>query len=519
VTYVSEGQTFEEFTNIAYGSDIPTTWWTPTKVWHHFVEWTWSVALTSKMPDNDVTYTAVFEKNDYVVELSVNYATWWSVTWAWTYKYADEITVVATENYWFTFSGWKVGDEFVSRDASYTFTANEQPWISLVAIFDINSYEVSATSSDAVMWSVTWAWTYEYAIQVTLTATANQWYHFVERRNAIPETVSTSTTYTITVRENTWFVAVFEPNTNTQYKVEHYRQNINGEYPEEASEVEPFEWTTASTITPSVKSYEGFTAPSTQTTTIAADGSTVVRYDYTRNSYTITFNSNWWSEVPAITKKFEESFTKPADPTREGYSFDGWDKTIPDIMPAINQTITAQWKINQYTISFDTDGWTSIDPITQDYNTAVTAPADPTKEGYTFLGWDKTIPDTMPADDITITAQWKINQYTITFDSNWGTSVAAITQDYWTTVTAPAKPTRAGYTFNGWNPVVPATMPAENIILTWLWTANPDTHYTVKHFKQNITDNDYTEVVDDREDKTGTTDQQTKAVAKTTYDW
>ena len=516
VTYVSEGQTFEEFTNIAYGSDIPTTWWTPTKVWHHFVEWTWSVALTSKMPDNDVTYTAVFEKNDYVVELSVNYATWWSVTWAWTYKYDDPITVVATENYWFTFSGWKVGDEFVSKNASYTFRADEQAWISLVAIFDINSYEVSATSSSDVMWSVTWAWTYEYATQVTLTATANQWYHFVEWRNATPESVSTLTTYTITVREDTWFVAVFEPNTNTQYRVEHYRQNIDGEYPEEASEVEPFEWTTASTITPDVKSYEGFTAPSTQTTTIAADGSTVVRYDYTRNSYTITFDPNWGSEVSAITKKFEESFTKPSDPTREGYSFDGWDKNIPSTMPAINQTITAKWKINQYTITFDTDGGTTIDPITQDYNTAVTAPANPTKEGYTFDGWDKAIPSTMPAINQTITAQWIINQYTITFDSNWWTPVAAITQDYNTDVTRPADPTRAWYHFDGWNVVVPTKMPANDMIITWLWTANTDTPYKVEHYKQNITDNDYT--LFETEDKTWTTDQQTQAVAKS-YDW
>ena len=87
-------------------------------------------------------------------------------------------------------------------------------------------------------------------------------------------------------------------------------------------------------------------------------------------------------------------------------------------MPAINQTITAKWKINQYTITFDTDGGTTIDPITQDYNTAVTAPANPTKEGYTFDGWDKAIPSTMPAINQTITAQWIINQYTITFDSN-----------------------------------------------------------------------------------------------------
>lgn len=69
-------------------------------------------------------------------------------------------------------------------------------------------------------------------------------------------------------------------------------------------------------------------------------------------------------------------------------------------------TLTAQWRINQYTITFDTDGGSAIAPITQDYGTAITAPAAPTKTGYTFAGWDRTIPNTMPAEDLTLTAHW-----------------------------------------------------------------------------------------------------------------
>ena len=116
-------------------------------------------------------------------------------------------------------------------------------------------------------------------------------------------------------------------------------------------------------------------------------------------------------------------------------------------MPAENITINAGWRINQYTIIFNTDGGTQIAPITQDYDTVITSPADPTKEGYTFTGWDKPIPARMPATGMTITAQWQINQYTITFDTDGGTQIAPITQDYNTAVTAPADPTKTGYTF------------------------------------------------------------------------
>ena len=138
-------------------------------------------------------------------------------------------------------------------------------------------------------------------------------------------------------------------------------------------------------------------------------------------------------------------------------------------MPAENVTITAKWKVNQYTITFDTAGGSDIAPITQDYGSNITAPADPTREGYTFIGWDREIPATMPAENVTITAQWAVNQYTVTFDTNGGSEIAPITQDYGTAITAPADPTREGYTFIGWDKAIPATMPAENVTVTAQW--------------------------------------------------
>ena len=187
------------------------------------------------------------------------------------------------------------------------------------------------------------------------------------------------------------------------------------------------------------------------------------------NQYTITFDTNGGSEIVPITQDYGTEITAPADPTRKGYTFKGWDKEIPETMPAENITVKAQWETNQYTITFDTNGGSEIAPITQDYGTKITAPDKPTRKGYTFKGWDKEIPETMPADNITVKAQWEINQYTITFDTNGGSEIAPITQDYGTEITAPDNPTRKGYTFKGWDKEIPETMPAENITITARW--------------------------------------------------
>ena len=168
--------------------------------------------------------------------------------------------------------------------------------------------------------------------------------------------------------------------------------------------------------------------------------------------------------------------TRPDAPAATpGCTFGGWNKadgTAWDYASdkvTDNITLYAKWAANTYTITFDTAGGSEIAPITQDYGTAITVLADPTREGYTFIGWDKAIPTTMPAENMTVTAQWEINQYTITFDTNGGSEIAPITQDYGTNITAPADPTREGYTFIGWDMEIPTTMPAENITLTARW--------------------------------------------------
>ena len=217
--------------------------------------------------------------------------------------------------------------------------------------------------------------------------------------------------------------------------------------------------------------------------TVIPKGSTGNKTFYAKwvvNQYSIVFDTAGGSKIDMITQDYASEVTAPADPVREGYTFVGWDKEIPTTMPARNMTVTAQWKINQYTITFDAAGGSEIAAITQDYASEVTAPAAPAREGYTFVGWDKEIPATMPARNMTITAQWKINQYTITFDTAGGSPVASITADYGSMLSffPPERPVKNGYTFVGWDKEIPTTMPAENITITALWEL---TNYTITY--------------------------------------
>ena len=130
-------------------------------------------------------------------------------------------------------------------------------------------------------------------------------------------------------------------------------------------------------------------------------------------TFAVTFDTKGGSTVPVENVLNGQKATKPADPTREGYTFGGWYKEEAYVNPydfatSVQNALTlyAKWTINQYTITFKPENGGKDTTITQDYGTAVTAPANPTKTGYTFAGWDREIPATMPAENMTVTARW-----------------------------------------------------------------------------------------------------------------
>ena len=173
-------------------------------------------------------------------------------------------------------------------------------------------------------------------------------------------------------------------------------------------------------------------------------------------NYTVTFDTDGGSEVKRQTVAYGGQAAVPVAPAKPGYTFAGWylDGKAYDFDAPVteNLTLTANWTVNRYTITFDTDGGSAIAPITQDYGTAVTAPADPTRTGYTFAGWTPEIPAAMPAEDLTIKAKWTVNTYTITYDLDGGTAegnpASYTVESGAITLAEPAKP---GYTFTGWS--------------------------------------------------------------------
>ena len=224
-------------------------------------------------------------------------------------------------------------------------------------------------------------------------------------------------------------------------------------------------------------------------------GSTTVENDVVTHTYVdsvniITFNTNGGSEIPSIELPSGEAVTAPADPTKDGYTFAGWGEDFPLTMPAEDLTITAQWTPNSYSVTFNAnsgEGSMEDQPFTYDVEQALTA-LNFTKVGHTFNGWN-TVADgsgTGYTDEqlvknlttekngvVTLYANWTVNQYTITFNTDGGSEVGPITQDYGTDVTAPADPTKDGYTFAGWDTQIPATMPAEDITINALWDMIP----------------------------------------------
>lgn len=191
----------------------------------------------------------------------------------------------------------------------------------------------------------------------------------------------------------------------------------------------------------------------------------VLTSDTSKKVYQVTFKDSG-STFATDYANSGDTATKPTDPTQTGYTFGGWysDESLTDDWNFDTDTVTdditlhAKWNMNQYTVTFNTNGGSAVKEQEIDYGGKVTKPEAPTQTGYTFAGWYSDANFNTPwnfdtntvSGNMTLYAKWNINQYTVTFNTNGGSDVDSLSVDYGDTVTKPADPTRDGYTFAGW---------------------------------------------------------------------
>ena len=165
--------------------------------------------------------------------------------------------------------------------------------------------------------------------------------------------------------------------------------------------------------------------------------------------YTVQF-LNWNGDL-LKSENVEEgkSATAPSDPSRTGYTFTGWDKSFSNVQSDL--TITAQYTIKEYTVIFVDYNGTALKTQTVTHGSSATAPSNPSREGYTFTGWNPSNFSNITSD-LTVTAQYTINKYTVTFKDWNGTILKEEQNvTHGSSATPPSNPSKEGHTFTGWD--------------------------------------------------------------------
>jgi hypothetical protein len=182
-------------------------------------------------------------------------------------------------------------------------------------------------------------------------------------------------------------------------------------------------------------------------TTAAVTEDCTVAASFTQNTYEVTFEDHDGTELDSQTVNHGDAATAPADPEREGYSFTGWDTDFSEVTEDL--TVTAQYEINTYTVTFVDHDSEVLGTDEVEHGSGATAPADPERDGYSFTGWDTDFSEV--TEDLTVTAQYEINTYTVTFVDHDSEVLGTDEVEHGSGATAPADPEREGYSFTGWD--------------------------------------------------------------------
>ena len=424
LTYTVDGDTLQT-DSVVYNTEIVALE-EPTKVGYTFSGWS---EIPANMPASDVTIIGSFAINSYTLTYTVDGDT------VQTDSVVYNTEIVALEEptrEGYTFSGWS--------EIPATMPASD---VTIIGSFTINSYTLTYTvDGDTVQ---TDSVVYNSEI-VALEEPTKVGYTF-SGWSEIPDSMPAS---------NVTVIGSFAINSYT------LTYTVDGDTVQTDSVVYNTEIVALEEPTKVGYTFSGW---SEIPDSMPAKDVTIIG-SFTINSYTLTYTVDG-DTVQTDSVVYNTEIVALEEPTKVGHTFSGWSE-IPANMPASDVTIIGSFAINSYTLTYTVDGDTvQTDSVV--YNTEIVALEEPTKEGCTFSGWSE-IPDSMPAKDVTISGSFTINSYTLTYTVD-GDTVQTDSVVYNTEIVALEEPTREGYTFSGWSEI-PDSMPANDVTITGIFTIN-----------------------------------------------
>ena len=422
VTFVDYDGTVLSAQSVAHGSAAiePTA---PEREGYAFIGWDKDFSNVTK----DMTVTAQYSANSYSITYTINGEEYTAQTYEFGAAVsAPEYTVPEGH----TFSGWDIPETMPAEN------------LVLDAALTVNSYSITYTINGEEYT----AQTYEFGAAVSAPEYTVPEGHTFSGWD-IPETMPA---------ENLVLDAALTVNS---YSITY---TINGEeYTAQTYEFGAVVSAPEYTV-PEGHTFSGWDIPETMPAeNLVLDAALTV------NEYTVTYNIN--GEIYAIqVYAYGEEVFAPAYDVPDHFTFSGWD--TPATMPAENIVLDATLvEDGKYTVSFMVDGETYF-TFTGYEGDVITVPENPEKLGYTFDAWDGMPEDgVLPAANITVTAVWSVNTYTITYKVN-GEEYSIQTYEYGAAIITPAYDVPEGYTFSGWD--VPETMPAEDLVVDATCTIN-----------------------------------------------
>ena len=428
--YKVDGEVYKTET-VEYGAAI-TLIDEPTKEGHTFSGWS---EAPETMPANDIIIEGIFNVNSYTITYKVDGEVYKTETVA----YGTVITLIdepTKEGH--TFSGWS--------EAPETMPAKD---IVIEGSFTVNSYTITYIVDGEVYKTETVA----YGAAITLIDEPTKEGHTFSGWSEAPETMPAN---------DIIIEGIFNVNSYTiTYKVDG-----------EVYKTETVAYGTVITlIDEPTKEGHTFSGWSEAPETMPAKD-IVIEGSFTVNSYTVTYMVD--GEIyKTETVEYGSKISLPEHPVKEGYTFSGW-KNVPETMPANDIEITGSFVTNGYTVTYMVDGNEYASYVVE-YGAPLTLPAEPIKEGHSFVEWEG-LPDTMPAKDITVNAKFRVNSYKVTYVVN-GNEYASYDVEYGAGIPTPENPVKEGHTFSGWSEA-PETMPAKDIVIEGSFTVNS---YTITY--------------------------------------